>query len=109
MEQRTDSLAKMNALTQVSCHLASSLRHSFTELKNKQFPTDLFGQKELNKFIEEFVEKVGTVGLEPVFPGTAALFNAPTFSSVEEIDLPVFENKDGVAEKGAAGTEIGIH
>ena len=109
MEQRTDSLAKMNALTQVSCHLASSLRHSFTELKNKQFPTDLFGQKELNKFIEEFVEKVGTVGLEPVFPGTAALFNAPTFSSVEEVDLPVFENKDGVAEKGAAGTEIGIH
>ena len=109
MEQRTDSLAKMNALTQVSCRMAGDLRHGLTELKNHEFPTDLFGQEELNKFLEEFRDKVGQVNLEPIFPGTAALFNSKVYSYIERFDLPELKQVSGDETAGRAGTTVKVH
>ena len=109
MEQRTDSLAKMNALTQVSCQMSQDLRHGLTELKEHRFPTDLFGQEELNTFLTEFMEKVSVTNLEPVFPGTAALFNTKVYSYVESFDLPEVENEAEAEDKGRAGTEVKVH
>ena len=109
MEQRTDSLAKMNALTQVSCQMSQDLRHGLTELKEHRFPTDLFGQEELNTFLKGFLAKVAQVNLEPVFPGTAALFNTKVYSYVEQLDLPVLAHVAEDEEKGRAGTEVKVH
>ena len=109
MEQRTDSLAKMNALTQVSCQMSQDLQHGLTELRGHHFPTDLFGQEELNTFLSEFRDKVSKVDLEPIFPGTSTLFNAKVYSYVENFDLPEVPPVAADEAAGRAGTTVKIH
>ena len=104
----TDSLAKMNTMVQTACHIAGNLRNLLNDLREHKFPGEFFDKTQMDQHFESFTQKVEQVGLEPIFPSAAFLWNAKAQSVVTEETLPVLEEEDD-AKEDADSNEVGVH
>ena len=105
----TDSLAKMNTMVSTSCHIAGNLRNLLADLREHRFPGEFFEKGQLDEFFEEFTQHVDKVGLAPIFPSSASLWNSKVQSMIKEEDvkLPIpAEDEKTDAEQEAEGVHM---